>query len=123
MKKTRPRSGSTNRSHKEPRRLMKIPNSKHPNPKKISNLNLGNFVHRDNPLARLTFAQLDALFGAEHRRGQENIRTWDQLGLSGEWSGRPIAIYQGVLDAAPAFYFSIEVMKGSLLWNEHTRVF
>src|SRR5437763_387053 len=46
MKKTRPRSGSTNRSHKEPRRLMNIPNSNHPKPKKISNLNLGNLGFR-----------------------------------------------------------------------------
>jgi phosphate transport system substrate-binding protein len=85
---------------------------------------LGIFVHRDNPLARLTFSQLDAIFGAEHLRGApRNIRAWDQVGLTGEWADRPIRIYQGVLDASPAFYFSVEVMKGSLLWNENTRVF
>ena len=85
---------------------------------------LGVFVHRDNPLAQLTFAQLDAIFGAEHRRGaKQNIRTWGQLGLTGEWADKPITVYQGLLDASPAFYFSVEVMKGSLLWNERTRVF
>lgn len=85
---------------------------------------LGVFVHRSNPLSRLTFAQLDAIFGAEHLRGQPgNIRAWGQLGLRGEWRDRPIQIYQGLLDAAPAFYFSKEVMKGSLLWNERTRLF
>jgi phosphate transport system substrate-binding protein len=85
---------------------------------------LGVFVHRDNPLTQLTFAQLDAILGAEHRSGaKENIRTWGQLGLTGEWAGQPITVYQGLLDAAPAFYFSAEVMKGSLLWNERTRVF
>ncbi len=85
---------------------------------------LGIFVHRDNPLARLNFRQLDAVFGAEHLRGApQNIRTWGQLGLTGEWADKPIRIYQGLLDASPAFYFSVEVMKGSLLWNENTRVF
>jgi phosphate transport system substrate-binding protein len=85
---------------------------------------LGVFVHRENPLARLTFAQLDAIFGAEHRRGaKQNIRTWGQFGLSGAWADKPITVYQGLLDAAPAFYFSVEVLKGSLLWNENTRVF
>src|ERR1700737_4941221 len=39
------------------------------------------FVHRDNPISKLTVAQLDAIFGYEHRPGLENIRTWGQLGL------------------------------------------
>ncbi len=85
---------------------------------------LGIFVHRDNPLARLTVAQLDAIFGAELKRGAPaKLRRWGDLGLTGEWADQPITVYQGVLDAAPAFYFSVEVMKGSLLWNENTRVF
>ena len=43
------------------------------------------FVHRDNPLARLTLAQLDAIFGAELRGGGKKIsRTWGDLGLAGE---------------------------------------
>jgi phosphate transport system substrate-binding protein len=82
------------------------------------------FVARDNPLARLTYRQLDAIFGAQHRRGEpRNIRTWGQLGLTGDWADRPIVIYQGLLDAAPAFYFSQQVMEGSLLWNDHMRLF
>lgn len=85
---------------------------------------LGIFVHRDNPLVRLTVAQLDAIFGVELKQGAPaKIRRWGQLGLTGEWADQPITVYQGVLDAAPAFYFSVEVMKGSLLWNEATRVF
>ena len=85
---------------------------------------LGIFVHKDNPLAQLSYRQLDAIFGAERLRGETTtIRTWDQLGLQGEWRGHKINLYQGLLDAAPAFYFSSEVLKGSLLWNENTRVF
>lgn len=85
---------------------------------------LGLFVHKDNPLARLSYTQLDALFGADRLRGAPSvIRTWEQLGLDGAWAGHTITVYQGLLDASPAFYFSAEVMKGSLLWNEHTRVF
>ncbi len=51
------------------------------------------FVHPDNPLSKLTLAQLDAIFGHEHRRGLEPIRTWGQLGLGGEWADRPIDLY------------------------------
>jgi phosphate transport system substrate-binding protein len=81
---------------------------------------LGIFVHKNNPLTRLTFAQLDAIFGSEHLCGEkENIRTWGQLGVTGAWANRPITVYMGELDAAPAFYFSQRVMRGSMLWNEH----
>src|SRR5258708_22361939 len=56
------------------------------------------FVHRDNPLTHLTLAQLDAVFGAEHRRGARNIRTWGELGLQGEWAKKPIVPYGWAID-------------------------
>lgn len=84
---------------------------------------LGIFVHRDNPLARADFAQLDAIFGSEHLRSPARIRTWGQLGLTGAWASRPIHVYTGELDAAPGFYFSQTVMGGSLLWNGDLRHF
>jgi len=85
---------------------------------------LGIFVQKDNPLTHITFAQLDAIFGSEHRRGEKtNIRTWGQLGLTGLWANRTIDVYMGELDAAPAFYFSQQVMLGSMLWNEHLQHF
>lgn len=85
---------------------------------------LGIFVQKNNPLTHLTFRQLDAIFGSEHLAGEnENIRTWGQLGLTGSWANRPINIYMGELDAAPAFYFSQRVMHGSMLWNEHLHHF
>jgi phosphate transport system substrate-binding protein len=80
---------------------------------------LGLFVNRSNPLARLDFRQLDAIFGAQHLAGApRNIRTWGQLGLTGPWAQRPIHPYAGpASDEAPWFYFSQTVMQGSALWN------
>jgi phosphate transport system substrate-binding protein len=52
------------------------------------------YVHRDNPLTKLTLAQVDAIFGKSRRRGfKQNVTTWGQLGLTGEWANRPISIY------------------------------
>lgn len=83
---------------------------------------LGIFVNKDNPIARLTFTQLDAIWGAEHKRGAKaKIRTWGQLGLSGEWSERAIQPYSGLAFEAPAYFFSQTVMKGSVIWNEALR--
>ncbi len=52
------------------------------------------FVHRDNPIRCLSLAQVDAVFSKTRRRGaREDIVTWGQLGLGGEWASRPISLY------------------------------
>jgi phosphate transport system substrate-binding protein len=65
------------------------------------------FVHKDNPLTGLTLDQLDGIFGAERSGGwvgtqwtadaargpEKNLRTWGQLGLTGEWANQPINIF------------------------------
>ena len=50
-------------------------------------------VHRDNPLSSLSFAQLDALLSTTRHRGGAAIRTWGQLGLTGEWADQPINLW------------------------------
>jgi phosphate transport system substrate-binding protein len=50
------------------------------------------FVHRDNPLATITLAQLDGIFGAERRRGHEPVRVWGDIGLSQGWTTRPLVL-------------------------------
>lgn len=51
---------------------------------------IGIFVHPDNPLRRLTLAQVDAAFSADRRRGHAKITSWGDLGLKGEWADQPI---------------------------------
>lgn len=51
------------------------------------------YVNKDNPLERLTLAQADAVFSKTRRRGGKAAATWGGLGLSGEWSARPISLY------------------------------
>lgn len=83
---------------------------------------LGVFVHRDNPLARLTLAQLDAVFGGEPRRTAPAIRTWGQLGLRGEWAQRPIRLYAPAAESGSGRYFRERVLGGSnkLDWSRLT---
>ena len=75
------------------------------------------FVHKDNPLAQLTLGQLDAIFGAEHRRGARNIRTWGELGLKGEWADKPIIPYGWRTDDSFGFYLEQTLLAGSHRWN------
>ncbi|MDD3179914.1 MAG: hypothetical protein PHQ04_06120 [Opitutaceae bacterium] len=65
------------------------------------------YVHRTNPLDKLTVRQLEGIFAearnagwkdnlwndAQARGAEENIRTWGQLGLTGEWANREIHTY------------------------------
>jgi phosphate transport system substrate-binding protein len=52
------------------------------------------YVHKDNPIQGLSMAQVDAVFSATRKCGyKEDITTWGQLGLTGEWANRPIQIY------------------------------
>jgi len=51
------------------------------------------FVNKDNPINELTFKQLDGLLSTTNYRGSVPIRTWDQLGLKGEWTNKKIEVY------------------------------
>ncbi len=52
------------------------------------------YVNKDNPIEKLTLAQVDAVFSKTRRRGyKQNVTTWGQLGLTGDWANRPISLY------------------------------
>ena len=52
------------------------------------------YVHKDNPIQGLTFQQLDAIFSKTRKGGfPTDIRTWGDLGLTGDWANKPISLY------------------------------
>ena len=52
------------------------------------------FVNKDNPVAGLSLAQVDAIFSKTRRGGfAHDISSWGQLGLRGSWSNAPISLY------------------------------
>jgi len=52
------------------------------------------FVHKDNPLQSLSLQQIDAIFSKNRTGGAKNdMRTWGDLGLEGEWRDKPISLY------------------------------
>jgi phosphate transport system substrate-binding protein len=101
-------------------------------------------VHKDNPISKLTLKQLDGIFGEERvaawdktiqwhpelaRGADENIRTWGQLGLTGEWADKTIRPYGYpttpwvALSSAPgaAFFFQEQALGGGDKWNPALR--
>ena len=75
------------------------------------------FVNDDNPLRHLSLSQLRAIFGADTSHGRKPIRTWGQLGLTGEWADKPIQPYGWETDSDFALFFQERVLKNSHRWN------
>ena len=92
------------------------------------------FVNRDNPISRLTMKQLDGIFGAARtggyngykwvsqpaRSANDDIRTWGQLGLTGEWADKPIHTY-GYANTGMTNFFQLKVFSGGDKWNPNYR--
>ena len=88
-------------------------------------------VNKDNPITKITIKQLDGVFGSvrdggwvgstwhpEMSRGPEaDIRSWGQLGLTGEWVARRISVHGYALRYATAIEFSNKVLQASDKWN------
>ena len=69
-------------------------------------------VNKDNPLEKATLAQIDGAFSKTRRRGGKNAAKWGELGLSGDWAGRPLSLY-GRNSASGTYGFFKEHVLGN----------
>ncbi|MCC6464601.1 MAG: phosphate ABC transporter substrate-binding protein [Planctomycetes bacterium] len=52
------------------------------------------FVHKDNPVEKLTLPQVDAIFSSTRKGKYEaDVTKWGQTGLKGEWENLGITLY------------------------------
>ena len=73
---------------------------------------LGVFVNKDNPIKCLTIPQADAIFSKSRRQGyKEDITTWGQLGLTGQWAAKPISLYGRNSASGTYGYFKEHTLK------------
>ncbi|MCF6157856.1 MAG: PstS family phosphate ABC transporter substrate-binding protein [wastewater metagenome] len=72
------------------------------------------YVNKDNPLDGLTLPQVDAIFSKTRKGGyREDIKTWDQLGLTGEWAAKPISLYgRNSASGTYGFFKEVALYKG-----------
>jgi len=83
-----------------------------PTPLRTSVDALAVFVNKDNPVKCLTMAQVDAVFSKSRRSGhKEDVKTWGQLGLTGEWASRPISLYGRNSASGTYGFFKEHVLK------------
>jgi len=83
-----------------------------PTPIRTSVDALAVFVNKDNPIKCLSLAQADAIFSKSRRQGgKEDVTTWGQLGLTGEWASRPISLYGRNSASGTYGFFKEHVLK------------
>jgi phosphate transport system substrate-binding protein len=71
------------------------------------------YVHKDNPLDRLTLQQVDAIFSKTRKMGGREIKTWGDLGLTGEWAAKPISLYgRNSASGTYGFFKEMALAKG-----------
>lgn len=96
-------------------------------------------VHKDNPIKQISMKQLDGVFGTARNGGydgsvyrndypfkrgaDENIRTWGQLGATGEWANKPIHPCGQSPRANIQVVFQNLVLRGSDQWVEGYQAF
>jgi phosphate transport system substrate-binding protein len=54
---------------------------------------LGVFVHKSNKIKSLSLKDLDGIFSKTRKTGAQEIKTWGDLGLQGEYKVKPISLY------------------------------
>ncbi len=89
-------------------------------------------VNKNNPLAGLTLEQIDGIYGAQRTGGwvngqwstavargpEKNIRTWGQLGITGELADKPIHLLGSDVTLSNwADLIEREAFQGGTKWN------
>jgi phosphate transport system substrate-binding protein len=94
-------------------------------------------VNTNNPLSGISLRQLDGVFGDQRtgawdekfiwhpeagRGAERNLRSWGQLGLTGDWADKPIHVYGYPVTiysptSGPMLSFRKTVMQGGDIWN------
>jgi phosphate transport system substrate-binding protein len=70
------------------------------------------FVNKDNPIKCLTVEQADAIFSKSRRQGgKEDIKTWGQLGLTGDWANRPVSLFGRNSASGTYGFFKEHILK------------
>jgi len=72
------------------------------------------YVNKDNPLQSLSIPQVDAIFSITRRCGySQDISSWGQLGMTGQWRDRPIQLYgRNSVSGTYGYFKQVALCKG-----------
>jgi phosphate transport system substrate-binding protein len=71
------------------------------------------YVHKDNPIQGFTLQQIDSIFSKTRKSGFDDITTWGQVGLTGEWANLPMSLYgRNSASGTYAYFKEHALLKG-----------
>lgn len=75
------------------------------------------YVNKNNPLQRLTLAEVDAIFGKDHKRGLASVTNWSQIGLGDSTLAKqPVHLYgRDKRSGTREFFKHVALKDGELL--------
>ncbi len=84
-----------------------------PTPIRVAVDALAVFVNKDNPIKGMNLAQVDAAFSKSARRGNADIKTWGDMGMTGDWTKRPVSLYgRNSASGTYGFFKKLVLKKG-----------
>jgi phosphate transport system substrate-binding protein len=69
-------------------------------------------VNEKNPVSKLTLAQLDAIYSTTRKRGYKEVKTWGDVGATGEFADKPIHLWGLIQPNGIAYYLQERVLEG-----------
>jgi phosphate transport system substrate-binding protein len=77
------------------------------------------YVNKDNPIKGLSIEEVDAAMSVGRKcGGASDITKWGQLGMTGEWANRDIAMYgRNSVSGTYGFYKDVALCKGDFKRN------
>jgi phosphate transport system substrate-binding protein len=77
------------------------------------------YVNKDNPIKGLSLEEVDAILSSTRKCGHPtDITKWGQLGLTGEWANRDIAMYsRNSVSGTYGFFKDVALCKGDFKRN------
>lgn len=77
------------------------------------------YVNKDNPIKGLSLQQVDAIFSATRKCGvAQDFTKWGQVGMSGDWGNRDIALYgRNSVSGTYGYFKEIALCRGDFKKN------
>ena len=70
------------------------------------------FVNEKNPIEKLNFAQVDAIFSTTRKRGYKETTKWGDVGVTGEWADKPIHLWGLIRPNGIAHFLEGRILLG-----------
>lgn len=77
------------------------------------------YVNKDNPIKGMSMAQVDAIFSPTRKCGAPaDVTKWGQVGMTGEWSDRAVAMYgRNSVSGTYGYFKEVALCKGDFKKN------